>query len=372
MHLQRAYDSIKGGHSSQKNERTLQSRTDHFVSWCASHHLNPTLTPLDQPDRNFVLALFALDLSTGNTLLAKSIKSATIARYLQAAALISERHKLMDPRKTLHGTQSPAISRVLNELKRWENMPDRKEPVTVAMVLLLAKSAFQASPDSFAAAFYDWTVLGLHYGFRCQEWAIPAGSRAHVPLAPDGRPVAFTFEDLRFFGPGDTFLPCGFEVDLSLPDLHAVEMRWRFQKNNDNGQRIKQVRHPDPRLCCVSAAWRIRHRAQRLNKSPRDVLAVYRTNSSTRIINSDNITRALQSVARKAHNITLSKDITRWTPHSLRIGACVLLNEARVDPSIIKLRLRWRSDAFKDYLRNTITLAAIHRDALIQAASSTS
>jgi len=330
MHLQRAYDSIKGGHSSQKNERTLQSRTDHFVSWCASHHLNPTLTPLDQPDRNFVLALFALDLSTGNTLLAKSIKSTTIARYLQAAALISERHKLMDPRKTLHGTQSPAISRVLNELKR------------------------------------------LHYGFRCQEWAIPAGSRAHVPLAPDGLPVAFTFEDLRFFGPGDTYLPCGFDVDLSLPDLHAVEMRWRFQKNNDNGQRIKQVRHPDPRLCCVSAAWRIRHRAQRLNNSPRDVLAVYRTNSSTRIINSDNITGALQSAARKAHNITLSKDITRWTPHSLRIGACVLLNEARVDPSIIKLRLRWRSDAFKDYLRNTITLAAIHRDALIQAASSTS
>ena len=283
----------------------------HFSSWCSSHQLNPTLTLLDQPDRNFVLALFALDLSHGNTLLATSIKSTTISRYLQAAALVFERHKLMDPRKTVQGTLSPAISRVLNEIKRWESMPHRKEPVTVPMVLLLAKGAACAEPDSFASAFYDWTVLGLHYGFRCSEWAVPADSRSTIPLAPDGLPIAFTFNDMRFYGPGDCHLSCGFHVDLLLHSTHAVEMRWRFQKNNDNGQRIKQVRHHDPRLCSAQAAWRIRCRAQYLNSSPQSALAVYRNAESTHLITNDNITRALQSAARKAHNITNPLDIKR-------------------------------------------------------------
>ena len=49
--------------------------------------------------------------------------------------------------------------------------------------------------------------------------------------------------------------------------------------------------------------------------------------------------------------------------------ACVLLSESGKDGSYIKLRLRWLSNCFEIYLRNTDTIAVQHGDALDDAHS---
>ena len=48
----------------------------------------------------------------------------------------------------------------------------------------------------------------------------------------------------------------------------------------------------------------------------------------------------------------------------LRVYACVLLHEAGKDGPYIKLRLRWLSNCFEVYLRNTDKIRAQHNDAL--------
>jgi hypothetical protein len=48
-----------------------------------------------------------------------------------------------------------------------------------------------------------------------------------------------------------------------------------------------------------------------------------------------------------------SPDELKWySTHSLRVWACVLLDEAGQLPDYIKKRLRWLGDSFRMYLRD--------------------
>ena len=79
------------------------------------------------------------------------------------------------------------------------------------------------------------------------------------------------------------------------------------------------------------------------------------------------INKVLQEAAKAAHGITDPKDLQRYTSHSIRVGACVLLHVSGKSPDFIKFRLRWRSDSFRMYLRNLPALAIQHVKAIQQA-----
>ena len=66
----------------------------------------------------------------------------------------------------------------------------------------------------------------------------------------------------------------------------------------------------------------------------------------------------------QVYNINKQNELVRFTTHSLRVGACVLLHEACQTPDFIKARLRWRSDAYLMYLHNTPKLANLHNAAI--------
>ena len=65
----------------------------------------------------------------------------------------------------------------------------------------------------------------------------------------------------------------------------------------------------------------------------------------------------MQRCAAVVHNIKNKAELKLWSAHSLRVGACVLLHATGFNAIEIKWTLRWRSDAFMDYLRNTHVLA---------------
>jgi hypothetical protein len=49
--------------------------------------------------------------------------------------------------------------------------------------------------------------------------------------------------------------------------------------------------------------------------------------------------------------------INKWSAHSLRVGACVILHGMGFTDTQIQFLLRWRSNAFYVYLRNIAGLA---------------
>jgi hypothetical protein len=69
--------------------------------------------------------------------------------------------------------------------------------------------------------------------------------------------------------------------------------------------------------------------------------------------------------AARAVRLNISKDDEqRYSAHSLRVWACVLLDEAGKSPDYIKKCLRWMGDSFRMYLRDTHVIQDQHREAL--------
>eukprot|EP00957_Ditylum_brightwellii_P060849 4619704-Ditylum_brightwellii.AAC.1 len=69
-------------------------------------------------------------------------------------------------------------------------------------------------------------------------------------------------------------------------------------------------------------------------------------------------------VAKDLYNLTLPEVIKHVSSHSIRVGACVLLHSSGKDDDFIKLRLRWKSDTFRLYLRITTVTAGQHFQAV--------
>ena len=75
----------------------------------------------------------------------------------------------------------------------------------------------------------------------------------------------------------------------------------------------------------------------------------------------------LQEAARAVHHIKDKDDLAKFSAHSIRVGACVLLHAQKISTEDIKFRLRWRSDSFRMYLRNIVQLAERHKNAISNA-----
>ena len=118
-----------------------------------------------------IIALFILSLAQGNTIKCLSIKETTAKRYLAAACNLSKKLHLPDPSLDNRGTRATPINRVLHEMKHWDSMPNRKEPITPAMITTMRSLASHDDPDHLTSALVDWNILGQFYSFRSCKWA---------------------------------------------------------------------------------------------------------------------------------------------------------------------------------------------------------
>ena len=69
----------------------------------------------------------------------------------------------------------------------------------------------------------------------------------------------------------------------------------------------------------------------------------------------------------KYTTLNAKRQLSNFTSHSIRVGACVLLHAQNISAEDIKFRLRWRSDTFRTYLRNILPLAERHKEAIANA-----
>jgi len=69
--------------------------------------------------------------------------------------------------------------------------------------------------------------------------------------------------------------------------------------------------------------------------------------------------RIIRIAAAKVHNAS-EKEQKQWGTHSIRVGALVRLQLMGQPEHFIQARLRWKSDRWKEYLRNLPQLANTH------------
>lgn len=323
---------------------------------------------------NFQLGLYAVHLATGHSISCKALKAKSIEKYLRNISAFCARSNPRDPRKSEQTNKAlaPAIQGVLDEVKRWENIPKRQEPFTIEMLRYLMEMR-DSQPhiygqDSCLSAMIDWATDGLYDGFRLSEWAQPNGHQAlHNPQKNfKGGIQAFCIEDIEFFTHGKIRIPIAEIIHLDPKDPLVGRDMWRYrtQKNGQNGEKREHTRNPYAGTPChITSTIRIVQRFSRLvgTNQCSTPLSVYRhANGQVRYITASIIESTFRMAAAHVYKLDPIKDrahLRKWSSHSLRVGACVILHGMGFTDSQIKLLLRWRSDAFFDYLRNITGLA---------------
>ena len=119
------------------------------------------------------MAWYTVHLATGHTLMCKTIASGTIKIYLNVAAELSRPANMMNLCLDIIGKSSRYINDIIKELKRWESMPNCREPVTKEMIeyIINKGKSIKDNKDNIYSSFGDWLVLGEQAGFKRKEWA---------------------------------------------------------------------------------------------------------------------------------------------------------------------------------------------------------
>ena len=95
-------------------------------------------------------------------------------------------------------------------------------------------------------------------------------------------------------------------------------------------------------------------------------LAVY-LNERGRVCNicDDDASNYIRQAAKEVYEITDEAELNkRFTCHSLRVGACNALVSQGYAPDEIQKLLRWRSESWKDYVRDLTVLQKKHNEAI--------
>jgi hypothetical protein len=93
------------------------------------------------------------------------------------------------------------------------------------------------------------------------------------------------------------------------------------------------------------------------------------TSGIVKYLTGNKISEVLQSVAKACHPDLTKDEIMRFSSHSGRVWAVVILDEAGMQPDFIKSRLRWMGDSYRLYLRDTSILQQKHLTALDRAST---
>lgn len=333
---------------------------------------------------NYQLAIYAAQLAAGESLTHRQIKCDTIKGYVRAIAFVfanqSTSGRDIRKRNPTDTKFCPQLEAVYTEVSRYEKMPNRREPFTLEMLHHQQEASGKlGTPGNLSrtAAFADWSEVGLFNGQRLTEWAQPPGnhstpSNAHIQEGYT-EPRAFRLCDIILKDRQDRRL----EHSKALADptqVWTIDLTWRTQKNFNNGEHKIYCRNPkSDGHCFVRPMMRILARFVTLrgydNLTP---LSVYRANDTAPVslITDRDIEQSMRSTASAVYGldpIKHKKELQRWSSHSYRVGAAVILHGNGYNGPQIKFLLRWKSDTFMMYLRNLKILAIEHYMSLDKA-----
>eukprot|EP00957_Ditylum_brightwellii_P140285 10689151-Ditylum_brightwellii.AAC.1 len=147
-------------------------------------------------------------------------------------------------------------------------MPNRQEPLTVDMILHVCNLADRHEKDSLMEALRDWLIVGIYTGNRKSEWAqehkiVIKGAFViwDKQKGGDSSSKAFTQKDMVFLGKNGKHFYASDSAIVDDDEVEFMEIRYRFQENKDNGQKINYSKSTNTKLCPVREGLKIRRRA---------------------------------------------------------------------------------------------------------------
>ena len=95
-------------------------------------------------------------------------------------------------------------------------------------------------------------------------------------------------------------------------------------------------------------------RARRLGQPDNMPVACYYYKGTLVYLTGKRIANLFREAVKAIHPQTSKAELNRYSAHSLRVWACVLLDEAGMSPEFIMARLRGMGNSFRMYLRVSV------------------
>jgi hypothetical protein len=300
----------------------------------------------------------------------RKVRSSTVRGYAEAVNTLFSLRGFSIPANLSNPNNLTAI--LVKNFEKEENVASQRSPLDNEIFAdLQRRSTANRSPDSVDRLMFNIVALGRIIGPRLSEYAQSKQDEVDMHKYPSGREVvkAFTANDFIFFDADrrriENLTP------ESISSVASLRITWRIQKNRQNGQSINLVVDGDnPDICPVRNAIHLVLRAKRLGQPSDMPLAMYRNNRCKNIyLTGAKVAELLRRSVKSLRPATPKDELKKYSAHSLRVWACVLLDEAGMPPEFIKKRLRWLGDSFRMYLRDTLLINRQHRDALAEASA---
>ncbi len=298
------------------------------------------------------------------------LRSSTLQGYVTAVNTLLQLRGYKQPTELSNPSNMPGI--IINNLIKEETVASQRSPLDTTIFAELQQAASSShSHDSDQNLLFDMLTLPRFIGPRISEYAQTTQEKIdyHVNLSRTCVIKAFTANDFVFNNKNGHILK---KINNSILNMAtSVQITWRIQKNRLNGQKIKlSMDTKNPALCPVRGMIRMVMRATRLGQPDNMPVACYRIKKAPLLyITGSRIATLVCKAVKKVQPTTLPDDLKKYSAHSLRVWACVLLDEVGMSPSFIQKGLRWLGDSFKMYLHDTKAIQDKHLAALQTASS---
>lgn len=332
-----------------------------YLVWAKLNHITEAVGP--EPGRVRLVANFLKSL-----FLVNNCRAQTMHGYAQA---INELHRLRNfPIPADMTDKNNECYIIYHNQLREEDVATQSEPLTTKIFVQLKKMAQESHKDSAISCTFDWACIFRLSGYRGIEYLQKTQKRVEVHVYPSTKRVVkgLVRHDWTFSDKQGRIITNHGEDNFSI--LGKFTTTHRIQKNRKNGQKIS-IAADDTcfEICAVRAAYRIFLRSIRLGQTNDLPMGICADNPERPFIylTKDKVTKILRQATRTAHPDWTDEMVNRIRVHSGRVWALVLLSEANKTPWFMKARLRWESDAFRHYLRDTSALNQEHNKSIKKA-----
>jgi hypothetical protein len=352
-----------------KDIETIAARQAHYIQWCTVMKVPDPCG--DNPGYEHMAAMYVKHLQFGVNYTNKDgLRAATLSGYASAIGLLFG----------LRGFDPPIVkddpnnwgALLIANCKKEEDIAVQRLPLNSAIYAELKRMAQASkSPDSEKNVLFDVTCIGRFLGPRVSEYAQTSPSTIDYHVYPSGKKVikAFIADDFVFLDKSGKIIDSQSLTDESSDVVKKLRCTWRIQKNRCNGQAItlsSDDKHPQ--LCPVRAALRLVLRARRCGQPDDRPVACYNVKDKLVYLTGKRVAALFRDAVKTIYPNMSTVERARYSAHSLRVWACVLLDEAGMSPQFIMSRLRWMGNSFRMYLRDTGAIQDKHLD-ILRAAS---
>ena len=237
-----------------------------------------------------------------------------------------------DPRLNSAHTIDFRLQRTLKAWKLSDPAPDRVKPIPIQVIRHIAFLA-QSSPDPTLCATADMIIIAFFYLMRPGEYT-------------DNNKSPFRLEDVQLFI-GDTRINLTTTPMEQVRQARFASLTFTNQKNGVRGEVIGLACSGDPYLCPVQAIIRrVLYLRQHTAPSNTPLARVFHTKN---IVTASLLTTCIRdAVTHLGPSLGfLPSDVSA---RCLRAAGATALLLAKVDPDVIRLIGRWRSDEMLCYL----------------------